>query len=476
MASAPTIFYLTDHISAAYFPQGRSGTFISQPPTSGTDLGMRVETLLAALPGTAKQVYVVTTEVWSQSLSMESRAVRRIEKEQLPQMLAFEAQALSGLGVQQARTATKMLQAKPQETDFWISQLDASLYLQLAEAVSYLGGRLQGVLHPAGLPRPLATTAQTAAWCRLEVWDDASLLVTGGRRKAPSYFFLGEQPAEPLDAEHLQALLAAHSLDDSTADIEAFEIQYETTSDFWKADANDWQQEDLSDESDSTSPVATRRALVSKYDLGTEADLQQLLEGWSVALARDPGVPVLRPLRHGRSQQDSRTIIIGLAAAALVFIVGHYLWSGYANRQQVEMLTGQVKSLQLPIQQYDASKKSLKSLETKLAQAQAHRDRLQNQLDRYSDNVDVHRSRLVELLQLISAHRPADLVIRQVECDGNTIRITGRSLGTDSANALARNLAVELRKWNLTLEVPRTEFISPGPYEFEYVIRDLSRG
>src|SRR6056297_409174 len=116
LMSAPTILFITSTQSIGFSPSGKGGRLTVLPADASGDLGLSLEALLAAMPGKAKQVYVLTTEVWSQAVTVESRSLRRIDKAQIPQMLAFEAESFSGIPATSARTAIERLDSGPLET------------------------------------------------------------------------------------------------------------------------------------------------------------------------------------------------------------------------------------------------------------------------------------------------------------------------------------------------------------------------
>ncbi|QGJ68957.1 Hypothetical protein PBC10988_6220 [Planctomycetales bacterium 10988] len=458
----PTIVFLSDSMNAVYSPVGKEGFFLSQPPQATGDIGLNVETLLAALPRKPQTVYVVSTEVWSQAITVESRAVRRIDKDQVPQILAFEAQSLSGLAPQQALTASLPLTSDLMESTFWVSQIDLAKFEQTAEAVQFSGGKFQGMLHPAGLGVSLTALAAKSGWSRLELWEDLSLVVTGNGKKAPRYQVLTERPIEPINPEELVQFLQRSS---PSAALSLAEILWESP--FGSP---------VADENEDGSVVHQLRL----FNLQTEEALKFLLAGWSSALSSKKNVvPTLRPLRRGASKESRRTLALGAVALAILFVAGYGRISGALNEAYLEELKQEATRLQQPIKQFETSQKNLTEVKTELANLQIDKGKLEQQIERYKSSVDVHQDRMVTLLQFLADQCPYDVVIRQVECDGDHIRIQGRSVSVESITTLGMDLEKKLAEYNLSLSIPRKaalSFTSGGsPYAFEYVIRDRSQ-
>ena len=120
--------------------------------------------------------------------------------------------------------------------------------------------------------------------------------------------------------------------------------------------------------------------------------------------------------------------------------------------------------------------KSIKSLKEDIAKFSEQRDQLQHELTRYRQHLAGQQQRMPELLRALARHADSGLLIREIESDGDRIRILGRCLDMDQANRLASNMARDLAPLNLVVELPTKEgqllLGSGGPHDFELVIRD----
>jgi Tfp pilus assembly protein PilN len=449
--SAPTILFITSTQSIGFSPSGKGGKLTVLPADASGDLGLSIEALLAAMPGKPKQVYVLTTEVWSQAVTVESRSLRRIDKAQIPQMLAFEAESFSGIAAGTARTAIEALQSGPLETTFWVSQLDANRFAQAADAVAFNGGRLLGVLHPAGLPMPLH--AASSDWTRLELWDDATVVVSRRGRSSPQRRFLTE-PDVPIATAGAARDFLVRSEADPGGTVELLSQSMAGLD----ADADLLQ----------ASPEV--------IDLSDQANATAFLAAWSKTLRKPKNVPVLLPVRRPASAQTKRTLSLAATAAAVVGISAHYHLSAYWNENRAAELEAQISELQRPIDQFQDQRNRLSEVEDELAATRDKVAELETQIIRYRGQLGIHRTRMATLLRTLAESRPRDLVLSQVQSDGNEIRVIGRSVRPDTIIQFATEMAERLEPMNLSLRVPRREalLVTPdgGPYEFEYVISD----
>ena len=128
--------------------------------------------LSKARPG---QVWVLSTEIWTQTISLAAQTVSGLEPEQLARALGFEAEPLSNIRGVEARAACVPVSATGGEREFWTTILPESQLQQIEFVVERVGGRLAGVAHPGGLPWPLAAEvgAAPATWRRVELWPGA---------------------------------------------------------------------------------------------------------------------------------------------------------------------------------------------------------------------------------------------------------------------------------------------------------------
>ncbi|MCG8652165.1 MAG: hypothetical protein MI861_20165 [Pirellulales bacterium] len=423
------------------------------PSDASGDIGLSIEALLAAMPGRQKQVYVLTTEVWSQAVTIESRSLRRIDRSQIPQMMAFEAESLSGVPATQARTSLELLDAGALETTYWLSQIDSTRFAQAADAIAFNGGKLMGIAHPAGLP--VSITGQRSDWTRVEQWDDITLAITRNGRQTSSIQFLEDSAAELRSAAAARAFLERLGL--SPAPL--VELLVGAT----PVDVDDIESKAANEDQ-------------ATIQLSLEQHLLWFLQAWSSQLGKSKGIPLIRPIRQPASAQAKRTLAIAATAAAVIGVASHRYLTDASNDRRIVALEEEIAGLQEPIDQFESQQNRMAELEAEVNAREAAAANLERQLVRYRGQVGIHRSRIASLLKTLSETRPRDVMLHRITSDGDSIRVVGRSVHSESITSFAKTLAARLLPLNLSLEVPRREALlvtaDGGPYEFEYVIRD----
>ena len=448
---SPSILFITSTQAVGY-SSAKGGRITVLPADAAGDIGLSIEALLAAMPGRQKQVYVLTTEVWSQAVTVESRSLRRIDKSQIPQMLAYEAETYSGIPASSARTAIHSLEAGPLETTYWVSQIDSVRFAQAADAVAFNGGKLLGVLHPAGLHEPITTGK--GDWTRLEQWDDASVVVSRQGRSKIERRFLSETE------QTIDSPAAARDY------LNRLDIRTGAFVELLQQSARPALREAYASEGDINHSV----------DLSDEHDLRTFLAAWSRALRSPKALPVVVPVRTGASAQTKRTLALAALAAALVGILAHHRLTAAYHQSRVTALETQIAELQGPIDAFAAQQKQLGELETDLTETKNQLALLQTRMLRYQGQLGIHRTRMATLLRTLGDSRPRDLMLSGVQSDNGELRVIGRSVRPEAIIEFATTIAKQLEPLNLSVRVPRREALlvtaDGGPYEFEYVIRD----
>ncbi|MEO1525753.1 MAG: cell division protein ZapB [Planctomycetota bacterium] len=458
--AAPSVLFIGSSRSVGFDPSGKGRLTIVPSDASG-DIGLSIEALLAAMPGRQRQVFVLSTEVWSQIVPVESRSLRRIDKSQIPQMLAFEAESLSGIPASGARTSLELVEAGPLETTYWVSQIDAARFAQAADAIAFNGGKMLGMLHPAGLASSL--TATRGEWSRIEKWDDLTVAVIGRGKGKPQRRFLADV--------------------ESSIDTPATARDYLTSNGVNSAAWIEFLRDAAGTEAVGASILTGNQIPASPgsetgaYDLALESDLRVFLECWSTSLRKPSGIPVIVPIRQQASPRTKRTMALAATAAALVGVALHSQLTTRTNAARVESLRSQIQELQDPIDAFSQRQQELAELREDVVEAEARQQRLQTQMVRYRGQLAIHRSRMASLLRAIEEQqRPYDLSIDRIEGDGSQLRLVGYSRYPNEVIQFAYDLAQRLAPLNLSIQVPRREALlltkDGGPYMFEYLVTD----
>ncbi|MEL6107305.1 MAG: hypothetical protein AAFU85_14800 [Planctomycetota bacterium] len=456
----PSVLFIGSSRSVGFDPSGK-GRLTMVPSDASGDIGLSIEALLAAMPGRQRQVYVLSTEVWSQVVPVESRSLRRIEKAQIPQLLAFEAESLSGMPASAARTSFELLEAGPLETLYWVSQIDGARFAQAADAIAFNGGKMLGMLHPGGLPSPLRP--MRGEWSRMEKWDDLTVVVHGRGRGKPQRRFLAD--VEP----SIDAPAAVRSYLDDSGDGTVSWVEF-------LRDASGTEVVGASTLSGSQIPVS-QGGETGSFDLGLESDLNVFLSVWSAALRKPTGVPVIVPMRQQASARAKRTMALAATAATLFGVAAHLQISTRNDADRVASLRAEIQELQDPIDAFSQRQQELAQIRQDVAEAEQRQQRLQTQMVRYRGQLAIHRSRMASLLRAVEEEKqPYDLSIDRIEGDGSQLRLVGYSRYPNEVIQFAYALARRLAPLNLSIQVPRREALlltkDGGPYMFEYLVMD----
>ncbi|MEM9645003.1 MAG: hypothetical protein AAF989_08410, partial [Planctomycetota bacterium] len=346
------------------------------------------------------------------------------------------------------------LQSGPLETSYWVSQLDSTRFAQAADAVAFNGGKLLGILHPAGLPVPI--TEGSGDWARLEQWDDVVAIVSKQGRGKPTHQFIDELEAVVESPAQARDLLSQRGVQVG-ASIELL------------------RQSDSAEAANTTNHSLASENIV---DLADEVCLRAFLSSWSKALKKPKGAPVIVPVRSRASAKTRRTLAFAATAAAIVGIAFHHHFTKTNQENRVAELNAEVEELQGPIDSFSALQSQIAETETQIEATSEKRQDLEVEVVKYRGQLGIHRSRMAALLKTLGDNqiRPDDLMIRGVQNERNSIRVVGRSVSPESITKFASQLASRLKPLNLSIEVPRREALmmttEGGPYEFEYVIAD----
>jgi hypothetical protein len=134
--------------------RGLSGVW-RQPRSDLPDPVSAVEAALLQAPGVGRRVWVLSTDLWTQTLSMPGVKMAGLSPEQQAGALAFEAEGLSGQAAHDSVVGYVTRPAEGNEVGYWLVQAPAADLARIEAAVHRAGGRLAGLAHPAGLDRPL---------------------------------------------------------------------------------------------------------------------------------------------------------------------------------------------------------------------------------------------------------------------------------------------------------------------------------
>ncbi len=450
MTKPLTILLITsDRLVRAEVRSGRRSAgcqVFAQPRPAVDDLPSLVEAALRLGSTRPRQVLLLSTELWTQTLPLAAGATGGMSEEEIAQALAFEAEPFSGISAFDSLTVCRALSRGAGEPSFWFTQLAASQLESIEYAIREAGGKLIGIGHPAGLPAPLSAS-QPACWQRIELWPEAVVCVN-------------RLPRHPLQVHVINSGPLAET---------------------WQDDARQWLSQfdppevsELLSVSRFAAPLEEDFAAAEMRDLADEAVLEPWLIAWAQqAVQRHPEAPLLRPAPQPMPT-STRVAIAGLIAALmLVLCLGHYHWTSAVTAAAEE----RVEALQEPARELRELEGQVESRRQELAEVTAQIDQMQASVDACRRALEWNRQRIARLMAALAESDPDRLVIQAIETQREGIRIRGISRRSDQPTHLAARLASQLLPLGLQVHPPTKEagflLADGGPYWFDLLIQDI---
>lgn len=465
----------------------------SQPRPELPDLASVVEYAISLGPRPGRAVWVLATDLWTQTLALPVAKVAGLKTDDLAQALAFEAESFSGIPAYESAIGAVAFPPSRGERPCWLTQIRAPEREAIVEAVARSGGTLAGIVHPGGLPQRLYENID-GPFERLELWPDA---VIGLRRDAEGRFESRVWNSDPPMNK-------------------------------WQADAANWlKPEPVSDEAETLvidGIAEPRDRLAPLVNLDDKPALGKWLAAWAGLLAsRDRRVPVIAAPVQAMSMGARLTVAIalGLFVAALCGLHAYFSQkqldelNTVLNREKDtlkraddfnKMVDGKVAEreklrgerakleekfagiakemgvvhadrakadaeLQAQREELLRTRMQDETIRTTLAKAQAaeaklFREQLQMQREAQTDELRRHRERFARLLQELAKRKPDDLVIQKVEQSGNTITVSGLALMSAHPDRYATDLAPVLRPCGWSVQPAKTSINKVDDAEF----------
>jgi hypothetical protein len=156
----------------------------SQPRPELPDLASVVEYAISLGPRPGRAVWVLATDLWTQTIALPVAKVAGLKPDDLAQALAFEAESFSGIPAYESAIGAIAFPPSRGERPCWFTQIRTPEREAIVEAVARSGGTLAGIAHPGGIPQRFHQS-DSGPFERLELWPDA---VIGVRRDAEGRF------------------------------------------------------------------------------------------------------------------------------------------------------------------------------------------------------------------------------------------------------------------------------------------------
>lgn len=450
--SKQTILVITrDLVTRADFRAGgwvRDVGLWQQARPAVEDFPSLVEAALRLGPKRVGRVWVLSSEIWTQTISLPIETVAGLAGDELNRSLAFEAEPLSGIGAFDSHVAHVELPGEGDQRRFWLTQILASHLDQIEYIVEQAGGRLAGVGHPSGLPRPMTPAAARAGtWRRVELWPDAVI-------------YLYAATGHPLVVHVLNT---------------------DPKGDRWRADV-DRRLGAVPASAAQETLCGTAAVAIAEMDaeqvvnLCDQLQLEEWLRAWAEQLSESVSeTPLVRPPKRPLSTGRRRAMAILLGLLALLFCVGHYLLI------QKERQTAMAKTEKLlePKTQLDALNKQFEEQAEKRQALQEQVDTRRNDLRRCEAVLYAQRQRFARLLRVLAEHGGDGLLVRKIDGSGDEVAVNGVCLRPELANGLAVALDKAVGSLGWEVEPPDKEAqslrVDGSPWTFEIRLHERPR-
>lgn len=392
---------------------------------AGEDESLAERVEIAARTGArpSRSTYVLTDEVFAESLDLDARASRGLDDRELGDALALEAQMHSGLSAGDAKLAWSRGQGATSSRRFLVQEISREDMNEMRERIRDCGGRLRGVVHPAGLPAEVgSSTPSHTPYKRVERWPDLIARIT--RTPAGRYDVdLSRQHggARP-DLHEAQSLLVAPTV--------------------------------------SAAPAPDGIRL---FDLRNADVVIQWIEAWAHVLRRRQAL-VLTPDRSAVS--SAWRLAMGALFCAAILAVCLFDHGRLTSRRTV--LAEQVRQGRQRIDALKADRSDVTKLERELRELE------QAAVGSTSSTREWNSSVPVALLSCLASARPPGIVIDalSIGIDGGSVH--GFSARLDGVESLLQATAADLASVRLAMHSKSRQLVRAGEraglYEFELAI------
>jgi len=386
---------------------------------NGSGVG-QFEALLKQAPRCARQVWLLSDEVWVNGQSLPAAATAGLNSEALEHALNFEAEPLSGISAADAVLGFANQGQEDGLQNFWVAQLRKETLGEYERAAKAVGVRLAGVLHPAGVPAPVTGVNAEASWARLEVWPQVALARMGGPGVLSRTRMVNAAPGQ---------------------------VRAQVTLSQWLGTTRPAHWEWLG-QGEPPALEGQNGARWQRVTLDTDTGLRSWLGAWGAALA--VGAPQLPAIRPVAPQRPARHFVLaGLACQAVVMLAcyGYFLW---AEKERVA-LNAQLMELGTPAKQLAELDQKIKKGSDELQKLDKENMAESVRQGMADVRTKMERRRYVDLLGRLSEVQPDDVAVRNIETDtSGKVKIVGVALEPRKLDQFAADLAAKLgRMWHV---------------------------
>lgn len=363
------------------------------------------ESLAEARP--AARVLVLLESAWTQTVDLAAAALRGLARAEVERLLAYELEPLDGIAAVEAAIAYRPLAAPDESERLWATVVTEETRAALLAACAAAGTRLAGIAHPL---MPGDAREERA---RIEVWEGATLCVSGRETCV-----IGARAGQRSWAQGVTAWLERERSGGS--------------------EPIDWCGR-------ARPELLGPEACAEVHDLGPDpcagAELERLARAAHESLRGAPGFPCLVAPPRARFVPGPRLVSLALALA----VVG-------VGASQLSRTTRAAEGLEQRAADAETRKAELeleKKRELRLAQ---QRDALRKQvaderarLARLELAWHQQGGRLPALLAALQRERPAGLAVQTLDASQSGVAIAGAALQAGAIDAFVSELARALQ-------------------------------
>jgi len=444
------LFITANRLIRADFAGGPKSPVIDQiyeagSPPSGAGLAVLADAAFALGPSGKRNVYILTTSLVTQVVSVTRSKVTGLDGQELAGALGFEAETISGINPFESALGSWLLGQDGDESKYWVSQMQANDLKELQVGLARHKGELRGLLHPGGVPRSLKAPEGSPGdepWQRLELWPEQVLCVasTNGTSKA-----------------HVICVPPVLAI--------------------WHQEAEDWfgsPTEGKPRQCLAPDPQLLELGSGGRWSLSEDATLRVWLTAWAHELlsgvARVPViVPIRPPMPDRRRWAIAAAVAVGVAA-----ICG--LHSMVLKRREAR-LNAELAAMQLPINHLASLKSRSDQLQVEVAKRQSEERDLKELKGLWEDTLHKEHHRHASLMAALSGSTAPEMVITSISEQPGLMRLNALSLSPD-LTSFATNLSAHLNPLGWHLEPPLRRALGlrddGGPWVLHYRVKPAS--
>ena len=406
-----------------------------QPRGLDAALPTAVELAISLGPKLGRQVLVLTTSAWTQTISLPAGSTSGMDGTELAQTLRFEVEAFSGISAFDSQLACTQVNHDAANSEFWITQVETATFNRVEEIITVRGGKPLGLASPLGVPQPLT---ETTPWQRMEYWSD---------------------------------LVGAITVD---AGLRVFIANTAPQSNRWQVALENWQGQTSTSEWLVAAGVAVPHEHLGETTqrLEDSEPLENWLALWAAAVVgADYRFPMVVPTKKVASKEKRTKTSLAIAVALLTICVGHY----FLQQRRMADLNASLETLQGPTEQKQALDTSLAAIEKVKTSLGDEAAALTTELQELASAAR-WKDRFATLLTSLARTQGDDLVIEKITPSNKGLAISGTSLEIEAATQLAQTLQPELLTAGWSIQAPTqvgtNALENGGPWKFTLRLED----